>query len=188
MTKRLDDWVATGNETLKGEAAKLFDEYEKDRIASDDVEEKAEAEAAAALDAEREAQRADIDELKEQLDALNQKLENRLREPEELVKMVVKLKEELAADEKDAYAAYEEFRLADRKLAEVDGDLLKKLQKLRVDAGQSIARRADDIKAGDDAVLKKLEGDIEELKKELGIQTETFEENPGEKPAYSGML
>ena len=87
--------------------------------------------------------------------------------------------EELAVELKE-----EMIRLMNEKMLA----LQKQLQKLRVDAGQSIARRADDIKAGDDAVLKKLEGDIEELKKELGIQTETFEENPGEKPAYSAML
>ena len=127
LTERLDQWVATGSAKLKGEAAKLFEEYENDRDARDNVEEKAEAEAAAALAAEREAQRADIGELKEQLNALNQKLENRLREPEELVNLVKELKKQLEADEDNAYAAYEEFRLADEKLAEVDGDLLNKL-------------------------------------------------------------
>ena len=155
LTKRLDDWVATGNETLKGEAAKLFDEYESDQIARDDAEEKAEEEAEAALAAERVAQRADIDTLKEQLNALNQKLENRLREPEELVTLVKELQKQLETDEKDANAAYEEFRLADEKLAKADGDLLNKL----------LDSRREDVAADEEQAAQLKQEIREEFKK-----------------------
>ena len=140
LTERLNQWVATGSEKLKGEAAELFAEL-------DAAKEVAEGEAS---DAEREAQRAEMDAMKaefeKRLNALGKRLEERLEEPEQLVELVKQLQAQLATDEENADAAYEEFRAVDAKLAEVDGDLLNKFLASRREDFDADSEQAAELK------------------------------------------